>query len=76
MRVPELSEVEQADGLILEGRYQYLAQTGAQLTSDSGQYRDQLADDLRIPRWQDAAVREGCRSDKTYIHCCHDRNPY
>ena len=69
VRVPELSEVEQADVVLILGEdvINTSPRLALSLRQTAANIGDQLADDLRIPRWQDAAVREAMQSDKTPI---------
>lgn len=69
VRAPELREIEQADAVLILGEdvintSPRLALSLRQTAANLGR---QIADQLRIPVWQDAAVREAMQSDKTPV---------
>jgi len=69
VRVPELAEMEQADAVLILGEdvtntAPRVALSLRQTAHNRGQ---QVAQQLKIPLWQDAAVREALQTDKTPI---------
>lgn len=69
VRLPDLAEVEQADAVLILGEdvintSPRLALSLRQTAHNAGH---KIADELRIPHWQDAAVREALQADKTPI---------
>ncbi len=70
VRVPDLAEVERADAVLILGEdvmntSPRLALSLRQTAHNAG---EKIADELRIPHWQDAAVREALQSGKTPIY--------
>ena len=70
VRIPSLNEVEQADAVLVLGEdvLNSSPRLALSLRQTARNAALDIADELRIPHWQDAAVREAAQSEKTPLY--------